>query len=153
SGLLIAAVPTTMTLQLGNFQIVGFAVAVLAMVLIESNYVVLGAGFLAFVAASKLFPGILVVWLALQRRWRAVGWVFAWSVVLLLATVFWFGLAPMKAFFKYEMPQLSFPLHGPINFVMTPFASKIAALNYGVTAVVPKLRGLGWSSLGFGAFQ
>ncbi len=153
SGLLIAAVPTTMTLQIGNFQILGFAVAMLAMALIESDFIVFGAGLLAFVAASKLFPGILIVWLALQRRWRAVAWVFAWSVVLLLATLLSFGWAPFRAFFKYEMPQLSFPLHGPINFVMTPLAGKIAALNYGVTSVVPKLRALGWSSLGFGAFQ
>jgi len=153
SGLLIAAVPTTMTLQLGNFQIVGFAVAMLAMVLFESDFVVSGAGLLAFVAASKLFPGILVVWLALQRRWRAVAWVFAWSIVLLLATVLWFGWAPFRAFFQYEMPQLSFPLHGPINIVMTPLGAKTSALNYGVTSVVPKLRALGWTSLGFGDFQ
>ncbi len=153
TGLLIAAVPTTMTLQIGNFQIVGFAVAMLAMVLIESDFVIFGAGLLAFVAASKLFPGILVVWLALQRRWRAVAWVFAWSIVLLFATVLWFGWAPFRAFFQYEMPQLSFPLHGPINIIMTPFAGKVAAMNYGVTSVVPKLRALGWTSLGFGAFQ
>jgi len=125
SGLLIAGVPTTMTLQLGNFQIVGFAVAMLAMVLIESDFVVFGPALLAFVAASKLFPGILVVCLALQRRWRAVAWVFAWSVVLLLATVLWFGWAPMRAFFEYEMPQLSFPLHGPINIPMTPLGGKL----------------------------
>jgi len=115
TGLLIVAVPTSMTLQIGNFQIIGFAVAMLAMVLIESDFVVFGAGLLAFVTASKLFPGILVLWLALQRRWRAVGWVFAWSVVLVVATVLWFGWAPFSAFFKYEMPQLSFPLHGPIK--------------------------------------
>ncbi len=153
TGLLIAAVPTGMTLQIGNFQIVGFAVAMLAMVLIESDFLVFGTALLAFVAASKLFPGILVLWLALQRRWRAVAWVFAWNVVLLLATVLWFGWVPVRAFFQYEMPRLSFPLHGPINIVMTPFAGNIAALNYGVTSVVPKLRALGWTSLGFGAFQ
>ncbi len=153
TGLLIAAVPTAMTLQIGNFQIVGFALAMLAMVLIESDFLVFRTALLAFAAATKLFPGILVVWLAFQRRWRAVVWVFAWNVVLLLATALWFGWAPIRAFFQYEMPRLSFPLHGPIDIVMTPFAGKIAALNYGVTSVVPKLRALGWTSLGFGAFQ
>ena len=153
SGLLLAAVPTGMTLQIGNFQIIGFAVSLLAMILIESEMPVFGAALLAFVAASKLFPGILVLWLAFQRRWRAVAWVFAWSALLLVATVLWFGWAPFQAFFQYEMPQLSFPLHGPILIAMTPFGSKVAALNYGVTAVVPKLRALGLTGLGFGAFQ
>jgi hypothetical protein len=153
TGLVLAAVPTAMTLQIGNFQIVAFAVAMLAMVLIESGYVRSGAPLLAFVTASKLFPGILILWLAFQRRWRAVAWVVAWNVVLVLATALWFGWTPMRAFFQYEMPQLSFPLHGPIKIVMTPLGGKIAALNYGITAIVPKLRALGWSSLGFGAFQ
>jgi hypothetical protein len=153
TGLLLAAVPTGMTLQIGNFQIVAFALAMLALVLIESDFVVSGTALLAFVAASKLFPGILVVWLAFQRRWRAIAWVLAWNVVLLLAAVLWFGWAPISAFFQYEMPRLSFPLHGPINIEITPFGGKTSALNYGITAVVPKLRALGWTSLGFGAFQ
>jgi hypothetical protein len=112
-----------------------------------------GTALLAFVAASKLFPGILVLWLAFQRRWRAVAWVLAWNAVLLLATALWFGWVPMRAFFQYELPRLSFPLHGPINIEITPFGAKIAALNYGITAVVPKLRALGWTGLGFGAIQ
>ena len=153
SGLLLAAVPTAMTLQLGNFQILALAMAMLAMVLIELDFVPLGALLLAFVAASKLFPGILIIWLAFQRRWRAVAWVFGWNLVLLLATVLWFGWSPTRAFFQYEMPLLTFPLYGPIDIVMTPLGGKIAALNYGVTSIVPKLRALGWTSLGFGTFQ
>jgi len=107
TGLLIAAVPTAMTLQIGNFQIVGFALAMLAMVLIESDFLVFGTALLAFAAASKLFPGILVVWLAFQRRWRAVVWVFAWNVVLLLATALWFGTD--KSVFSIRNASVVFP--------------------------------------------
>jgi hypothetical protein len=37
TGLVLAAVPTAMTLQMGNLQIIAFAIAMLAMVLIESE--------------------------------------------------------------------------------------------------------------------
>jgi len=66
SGLLIVAVPTTMTLQLGNFQIVGFGLAMLAMLLIESDFVLFGAGLLAFVRSPCTSTAIL------GRRWASL---------------------------------------------------------------------------------
>jgi hypothetical protein len=69
SGLLLAAVPTGMTLQIGNFQIIGFALAMLAMVLIASDFVASGTALLAFVTASKLFPGILVIRVYQRSDW------------------------------------------------------------------------------------
>jgi hypothetical protein len=55
----------------------------------------------------KLFPGLLLLYLALRRRWREVGWTLAACGGLTLLAFAVFGATPFTAFFEYQLPRLS----------------------------------------------
>lgn len=68
TGVAFLAAPTVVyALQMGNFQTTAFAGAVVALILLSTGRIRTGAPLLAYVAASKVFPGILVVYLAAAR--------------------------------------------------------------------------------------
>jgi hypothetical protein len=74
-----------------------------------------------------MFPGILILYLALRREWRAVAWTSAWSVVFLLATLADVGWAPFP-YFLHHLPRLlsgeAFPMlrltPGTVNNLSIP---------------------------------
>jgi hypothetical protein len=103
---------TLNTLQKGNVQLIIVAVAMLAMLLLERRKNVAGGALLAFAIASKIYPGLLVVYLLARRQWRAVGWTAAWGVVYCALTLRVFGWTQYAAFLDH-LPKLlsgeSFP--------------------------------------------
>jgi hypothetical protein len=101
------SMPTLVTLQFGNFQLVGIAGAILAMLAFESDRNVLGGALLAPLALSKVFPGILVLLLLWQRRWRAAAWTVGFAIVVLVGSVLVLGEAPFRALLSYHLPRLS----------------------------------------------
>ena len=87
SPLLWIAVPATLsTLQKGNIQVVIIASAMMAMILFARGRRAAGGAILAFAVVSKLWPGMLIVYLIARREWRAAAWTVAFSL-------FWSGLA------------------------------------------------------------
>jgi len=105
--------PTTMsTLQKGNVQVLIVVMAMLAMLRFERRRDAAGGALLAFATASKVHPGLLVVYLLARRRWSAVGWTAAWGVAFSALTLAVFGWAPYAAFLEH-LPKLlsgeSFP--------------------------------------------
>jgi hypothetical protein len=106
------ALTTMSTLQKGNVQVIIVVVAMLAMLLFEKRRDVAGGALLAFAIASKIYPGLLVVYLLARRRWSAVGWTAAWGVAFSALTLAAFGWAPYAAFLEH-LPKLlsgeSFP--------------------------------------------
>jgi len=74
SPLVWLAVPTLNTLQKGNVQAVVIAASMLAMVLFERRRFAAGGAVLAFATVSKLYPGLLVLYLLVRRQWRAAAW-------------------------------------------------------------------------------
>src|SRR5882672_5935678 len=83
SPIVFAALPTLSTFQKGNVQAVIIAAAMLAMVLFEKRRWAAGGALLAFVTLSKLYPGMLVVYLLARRQWRALAWTAAAGIALL----------------------------------------------------------------------
>jgi hypothetical protein len=133
------ALPTTfMALQTGNFQITAIPVAVLGVILAWSARPGLGGGLLAYAAAGKIFPAMLVLHVIATRRWRVVGAIAAVGVALAGATALAFGLDLFVHFLRDELPRLA----SGASFPQTeqPFAF---ALNQSIYGFTVKLRALG----------
>lgn len=142
-GLVVLATPTVLySLQMGNFQSTAVALGAVALVLLVTNRIKTGAPILAYVALSKIFPGVLVVYLLLTRRWRAVAWIAVSGVALLVLTFAVFGTRPFADFVHYELPAISDGSAFPQSE-----RSFVAASNQSIYGLTVRLRLLGVSWL------
>jgi hypothetical protein len=134
--------PTTLfTLQMGNFQSTAMALSLIGMIALSSSRTSTRAagGFaLAYAALSKVFPGVLGVYLLVTRRWRALAWTVAAGVVLTAVALAVYGTAPFSDFIGYELPRLS----SGEAFPQTE-RFRVAASNMSFYGVLVKLRVLG----------
>lgn len=134
--------PTTLfTLQMGNFQSTAMALSLIGMIALSSSRAstqAAGAFALAYAALSKVFPGILGVYLLVTRRWRALAWTAAAGVVLTAVALAVYGTAPFSDFIGYELPRLS----SGEAFPQTE-RYRAAATNMSFYGVLVKLRVLG----------
>jgi hypothetical protein len=96
-----------MTLQVGNFQVTVYSLAMIAFVLIATGRELTGASLLAYATVGKIVPGVLILFLLTARRWRAVIYTAAFSLLLGAITVGAFGWKPIGDFVWYEMPKLA----------------------------------------------
>src|SRR5262245_6790131 len=72
----------------------------LAMVLFEGGRHALGGAVLAFTIASKLFPGLLVIYLLARRQYRAVAWTAASGLGYIFLTFGLLGWMPYASSFQ-----------------------------------------------------
>ena len=100
------SMPIQFTLQIGNFHIGAVFLAIVAMIAIEHRRFASGGSLLAFATLSKFSPGMLVLLLLVQRNLRAAAWTIGFGIVLCLAVVPVFGVAPWEAFFGYHLPRI-----------------------------------------------
>jgi hypothetical protein len=147
SPLVLASDLTINTLQIGNLQAMVFAIPMLGMVLVAQRRYAAGGALLAFATASKLFPGMLLVYLLVRRQWRALAWTTAMTVVLVGISLLDTGRAPYHALF-HHLPGLlggeafnAFRRPGPI------------AANYSVPGMAFKLQLFGLTGASFGAMK
>ena len=103
---LLAATPVVLTLQIGNFQLVTFALSLVAMTYLASGRLATGAALLALTTASKMFPGLLLIELAARRRFRAVAWTAAFMALYAALAVAWLSWAPFSSFLTFELPRM-----------------------------------------------
>ena len=104
--LLWSAMVTLVTLQVGNVHHVVMVMAVLAMVAFELKKGAWGGALLAFSILAKISPGILVIVLLAQGRWRDLGWTLAFGVLYTLLTLVIFGVEPIESFLSYQLPRI-----------------------------------------------
>lgn len=145
SPLVFASDLTISTLQIGNVQPMVIALVLIAMLLVERRHHAAGGALLAYTTVSKLFPGVLLVYLLLRREWRALAWTTGLSVALVALSLLDTGWAPYDAFLRH-LPGLlggeAFPaFHNP------PAIAK----NYSVPGMVFKLGLFGVPAMSFGA--
>jgi hypothetical protein len=100
------SVPVLGGLQMSNVQLIIIAISIISMSLFAFNKPV-GGILLAMSSVAKLFPGILVVFLLAQKKFREVGWVVGFAIVLSIIAFFVVGPNPFQAFIEYEIPKLS----------------------------------------------
>ena len=142
---LFAAIPMLNTLQKGNIQLTIIALAVIAMVLLKKQRLFSGGLLLAYAIASKLYPGMLLVYLAMRRQWRAVaitaGFGFALALLALIVTGW-----PTYIAFLHHLPGIlggeAFPAF------RNPSAT---AINLSIPGIIFKLKLFGVPGMTFGA--
>lgn len=140
--LVFGSVPVLATLQAGNFQVMALAIALLALLAVAARQNAVGGALLAMATVSKIFPGILIVYLIGRRRWSAVIWSAAFAGVYVALGIGVLGPRPFSAFLTDMLPRLS----SGRAFSMLEQPAAIA-LNHSVTGVLLKLRLLGLASV------
>lgn len=135
------AIPST--LQKGNIQLVVIAASIVSMILFERRRFASGGAMLAFATVSKLYPGVLVVYLIARREWRAAFWTMGFGLGFCLLTLAYSGWAPFQAF-REHLPLLlsgeSFPAF------RNPGAT---AINLSIPGLVFKLKLFGITGMSF----
>ncbi|MCU1347918.1 MAG: hypothetical protein JWO56_948 [Acidobacteria bacterium] len=134
--------PVLLTLQIGNFQLAGIAMAMMAMVAFERGRRATGGALLGF-ALFKIFPGIVLVVLAMQRRWRDIAWTIGFSIAYTAASVAWMGTTPLLQFFRYGLPRI---MHGDAWAFMElqiPIIHQVVAINQSIPGLALKLHQFG----------
>ncbi len=100
------SVPNLQTLQFGQFHMVAFALAMAGMLALESRRMGLGGALLGAAVVTKLYPGVLLLLLASQRRWRELGMTLIWMAAFGVLGLALLGPAPYQAFFSDHLPHL-----------------------------------------------
>lgn len=99
--------PTSLGLQRGQFHPAAWALTIGAMLAFERRRDALGGAMLAFATLSKIFPGVLGIYLLLTRRWSAVAWTVAAAVGWLVLSVLVLGWAPFERFDSYQLQRIA----------------------------------------------
>ena len=134
------------TFQMGNVQLAFIALPLLGMLALERGHRATGGLLLGFATVSKLFPGLLIVYLLLRRDWRGATWTVGACAALAAVAVLDVGWAPFAAFLDH-LPKL---LSGEAFVALTRNQDAIA-INQSVPGIVFKLRFFGGPSWSFGA--
>lgn len=104
------SLPTLVNLQLGNIHLLVYIMCLGAMIVFEkrrSASDALGGALLAFAILAKIFPGILVLYLLLQRRWKPVMWVGVFGLVYTGLALIVFGTRPFVDYITYDIPKIA----------------------------------------------
>ena len=133
------------TFVMGNVQLAIIAISMIAMLLFERARHAAGGVLLAYAVVSKLYPGVLILYLLLRRDWRAVAWTAGVSLVFVAVSVADVGLDPYLAFASH-MPKLlsgeAFPAFRNPDAI---------AINESIPGLVFKLQLFGMPAMGFAA--
>jgi alpha-1,2-mannosyltransferase len=136
--LLIASLPSMFNFQFGQIHVFTVWTVVAAMLAFDVKRPALGGLLLAGGVASKLFPGILVVYLLLQKRWRDLAWTAVFGLAFALLSLAVTGAPPFERFFSYLLPRL---LSGEAFSFVTE--ALVVTTNLSVPGTVWKLDFLG----------
>jgi hypothetical protein len=140
-----AGIPTVNTLQKGNVQLLIVAISMIAMVLIARKKILSGSVLLAYATASKIYPGMLIVYLLVRRQWRAIICTAIAGIAIALITLYTFGMQSYEVFLKHLPGVLggeAFPA------LRNPHAM---AINVSIPGIIFKLKLFGLQGMGFPA--
>jgi len=103
---LLASFPFLFNFQFGQFHLAAIMLAVAGMLAFDQGWNRTGGALLGAAVVTKIFPGLLLVYLAFQRRGRPIFWTLAFAGIYLLAGLIILGPAPYHAFITYHVPRL-----------------------------------------------
>lgn len=135
----LTALPVLYNLQYGQAHLATIALAVLALLAFDARRFARGGLLLAAAILTKMFPAVLLVGLAVRRRWRALAWTAAWGAVLTAVTVAAFGTAPFTAFVGDHLPRLGSGAAFAFDEAWPELAPLVVADNHGVFGLARKL--------------
>jgi hypothetical protein len=94
-------------LQWGQAHLLTFTLSMGALLAFRRDRAPLGGLLLGAATVFKLFPGLLLLYLLLRRRFRDVAWTLGACAALTLLTLAVFGTTPFVAFVDYHLPRIS----------------------------------------------
>jgi len=97
---------TALNFQHGQFQLMAYILSIAGMLAFEARRPILGGALLAFAIAGKVFPGILLLLLLFQKKWRDAAWTIGFILGYTVFALLVFGIEPFMAFFTYQLPRL-----------------------------------------------
>jgi alpha-1,2-mannosyltransferase len=104
---LALSTPVMVALQFGQAHLIVIAAAAASLPLFARNRDLAGGALLGFAIATKIFPGLLLVHLAVRRRWRAVfATLGATAIYVAIATIV-LGTGTLEAFVTDHLPKLA----------------------------------------------
>jgi alpha-1,2-mannosyltransferase len=137
------SVPSLLNFSYGQFHVTTIALAVAAFLAFERRRDLAGGGLLAAAILAKGFPGIVLVVLALQRRWRALAWTGTWGLGLTALALAVLGPEPFRAFLTQHLPNLSTGAAFAFEEAWPDFRAVLLAGNVSPFSMIRKLGDLG----------
>jgi hypothetical protein len=133
------AIPVMLDLQFGQFHLFAIICAIGAMVAFAERRPMLGGALLGWAIVTKLFPGILIVYLLARRQWRAAAIASGFAIAFCGAALLVLGPAPFEAFLEFQLPRIS----SGEAFAFFEAGPSTISDNYSAYGLVFKLRELG----------
>ena len=103
---LLSSFSVLFNFQFGQFHLAAILLAAGGMLAFSNRRDILGGALLASAIVTKVFPGLLLVYLALRKRSRAISWTVAFSAAYSLLALLIFGFAPYRSFIGYQLPRI-----------------------------------------------
>ena len=100
------SVPVLQSMQFGQFHLAAICLSLGAMFAFAKERHATGGMLLAAATLGKIFPGILILLLVLQRKWRSLIWTAVFGLAFTVATLLVFGSNPFSSFVSYQLPRL-----------------------------------------------
>lgn len=141
--LTLLAIPTLHSLQYGQVHLATLALAVAGLLCLDSGRRVAGGGLLAGAILAKIFPLVLLLPLAVQRRWRDLASVAVWGSAASLLALGVFGPAVFGSFFSYHLPRLGSGDAFAFGAAWPEVRDLVIAANHGAYGLVAKLGEMG----------
>jgi alpha-1,2-mannosyltransferase len=123
-----------MNLQFGQAHLIVVAAAMAGMLQLARGRRLAGAALLGFATATKVFPGLLLVHLAVRRRWRDLAATLAALAALIGLAALVLGPPTLTAFVTEHVPRMasgeafSNTEENPDNHALYGLAFKLATL-------------------------
>ncbi|NVB80795.1 MAG: DUF2029 domain-containing protein [Kofleriaceae bacterium] len=128
--------PLMFSLQWGQAHVIVLAAAIAAMLQFARGRTKTGALLLAFATTTKIFPGLLLVHLAMRRQCREVAATLVAIAALVVLAAAVLGTGPLGAFVTEHLPRMSsgeafaFTEDNPDNHSLYGIAFKLAAMGF-----------------------
>lgn len=127
------------TFQYGQFHLAAVGLAVAAMLAFAGGRRRVGGLLLAVAILAKLFPAVLLVALAGQRRFRDVAWTLGWGAAITALALAVLGPAPFVAFVDGHLPRLADGSAFAFDAAWPELAELVVVDNQGVFGLARKL--------------
>ncbi|MCY1022603.1 glycosyltransferase family 87 protein [Pyxidicoccus sp. MSG2] len=101
------SLPTLVNVQLGNIHLLVFGLCLGGMISFDKKRHALGGAMLAFAILAKIFPGVLGIYLLVQRRWKAAFWTAGFGALYTVVAFWVLGEKPFVDYITSAVPRIS----------------------------------------------
>jgi hypothetical protein len=104
---LLSSFPFLFNFQFGQFHLAAIMLAMGGMLAFSRARYRLGGALLGGAVVTKIFPGLLLIYLAIRRRGRPILWTVIFVAIYVLVGLLVFGPEPYRAFLGYQVPRVA----------------------------------------------